>query len=105
MSTRFAKWAPENEVAAEAFATFQNAALDLVGPGLTIFERRCEENFGPGFPAGGLMRDTNLYWVVAYAFDGPFIYAGDTIPAPDGIEETLTLAVIVDSPDWYLFQD
>lgn len=101
MATRYAKFAPENEAAAEAFATFQNSALDLVGQGLTPFEARYAENFNAQCQAGRIQRDTNLNWVVAYAFDGPFLYAGNTIPAPSGIEAALELAVIVDTPDWF----
>lgn len=103
MSTRYAKFAPENELAAEAFADFQNTALEATSPALVAFERRYDEDLGAEFQAGHIMRDTNLNWVVAYAFDGPFEFGGATIPAPEGVADMLTLAVIVDTPDWYEF--
>lgn len=102
-ATRFAKYAPENETAAEAFATFQDAALALIDPELGSFPRRFEETFGDDFQAGHLYRDTNLNWVVAYAFDGPFELFGEIVPAPEGTADYLTLGVIVDSPDWHQF--
>jgi hypothetical protein len=99
-ATRYAKFAPENEAAAEAFAAKCDAVLP---PALVSWPRRFEETMGANFQAGHLFRDTNLNWVVAYPFDGPFTFNGSTIAAPANIASYLALAVIVDTADWYSF--
>lgn len=98
MSTRFAKFAPQNTTAANAAADYLDSVLPA---GIVPFARYLTEGADPDLPGSWYLPvDTNGNWVLGYPFDGPFVYAGSTIPAPPGAAAAFTLAVIVDTPDW-----
>lgn len=111
MTTKFVKFGPENEVAAEAYATFVNDWLGNNGfSGMTPFELRytagieAEYGLGTEFAEGKLRRDTNLNLVIAY-WGAPFVYGGNVVTPATGEEAMRELGVLVDTPDWYQFPE
>jgi hypothetical protein len=103
MGTRYAKFAPENETLANALSDYMDTQLATLpggAEGLVPWARRFEETFGPEFLQGHLYRDTNLNWVVAWPYDGPFIFNGNEIPKPAAVDPYMEFGVIVDTPDW-----
>jgi hypothetical protein len=111
MATRYVKFDPANEAAAYAYSDWLDQYLSTISTALAdpsatppaYWSLRYEETMGEGYEQGGLWRDTNYNLVVSYPFDGPFVFAGNTIPAPPEDAGMRELGVIVDSPDWQTF--
>lgn len=93
MSTRFVKFAPENGDRAETLAAYLDVQLATIDEVLVSWAARDENT-------NALRQDTNNNWVVAWPYDGPFLYANAIIPKPAEVDPYMEFAVIVDSPDW-----
>lgn len=99
MATRFVKFAPENQTAADALSSYLDQDPTLV-------EYSLAPNWSWHIVPDKLNIDTNQNWMVAWPYDGPFqINPGEgfvNIPKPTDFDAALlSLGVIVDTPDWY----
>jgi hypothetical protein len=105
MTTKYVKFAPGNEAAAEAYVTFVEAGLSAINPALVPWPRRFPSGLPAPYTAGGLYRDTNGNHVVAW-FGPPFMLNGQTVAALTGDAAARgVIGLLVDTADWVQFPE